>query len=179
MARLVFTAATAWECKILSHRIATSHHWFYIKKGIMTNLLLLKFQQVPPFKQFLLETTNQPLLHNVGNSWWGTGLDGTGLNTQGVLLMQLRDSHLRSVSVPELTVSQLQFQFLTVLQLQFPFLTVPQLQFQFLTVSQLQFQFLTVLQLQFPFLTVPQLQFQFLTVPRLQFQFLTVPKLQL
>ena len=101
MARLVFTAATAWECKILSHRIATSRHWFYIKKGIMTNLLLLKFQQVPPFKQFLLETTNRPLLHNVGNSWWGTGLDGTGLNTQGVLLMQLRDSHLRSVSGPD------------------------------------------------------------------------------
>ena len=67
----------------------------------MTNLLLLKFQQVPPFKQFLLETTNRPLLHNVGNSWWGTGLDGTGLNTQGVLLMQLRDSHLRSVSGPD------------------------------------------------------------------------------
>jgi hypothetical protein len=101
MARLVFTAATAWECKILSHRIANSRHWFSIKKSIMTNLLLLKFQQVPPFKQFLLETTNRPLLHNVGNSWWGTGLDGTGLNTQGVLLMQLRDSHLRSVSGPD------------------------------------------------------------------------------
>ena len=94
MARLVFTAATAWECKILSHRIATSRHWFSIKKSIMTNL----FQQVPPFKQFLLETTNRPLLHNVGSSGWGTGLDGTGLNTQGVLLMQLRDSHLSSVS---------------------------------------------------------------------------------
>ena len=40
-------------------------------------------------------------MHNVGNSWWGTGLDGTGLNTQGVLLMQLRDSHLRSVSGPD------------------------------------------------------------------------------
>jgi hypothetical protein len=52
-------------------------------------------------KQFLLETTNRPLLHNVGNSWWGTGLDGTGLNTQGVLLMQLRDSHLSSVSGPD------------------------------------------------------------------------------
>jgi hypothetical protein len=63
--------------------------------------LLLKFQQVPPFKQFLLETTNRPLLHNVGSSWWGTGLDGTGINTQGVLLMQLRDSHLSSVSGPD------------------------------------------------------------------------------
>jgi predicted NAD-dependent protein-ADP-ribosyltransferase YbiA (DUF1768 family) len=31
MARLVFTAATAWECKILSHRIANSRHWFSIK----------------------------------------------------------------------------------------------------------------------------------------------------
>jgi hypothetical protein len=28
MARLVFSAATAWECKILSHRIVTSRHWF-------------------------------------------------------------------------------------------------------------------------------------------------------
>ena len=35
MARLVFTAATAWECKILSHRIATSRHWFSIKKSIV------------------------------------------------------------------------------------------------------------------------------------------------
>ena len=94
-------SAAVWECKILSHRIATSRHWFSIKKSIMTNLLLLKFQQVPPFKQFLLETTNRPLLHNVGNSWWGTGLNGTGLNTQGVLLMQLRDSHLSSVSGPD------------------------------------------------------------------------------
>jgi len=94
-------SAAVWECKILSHRIATSRHWFSIKKSIMTNLLLLKFQQVPPFKQFLLETTNRPLLHNVGNSWWGTGLNGTGLNTQGVLLMQLRNSHLSSVSGPD------------------------------------------------------------------------------
>jgi predicted NAD-dependent protein-ADP-ribosyltransferase YbiA (DUF1768 family) len=28
MARLVFSAAAAWECKILSHRIVTSRHWF-------------------------------------------------------------------------------------------------------------------------------------------------------
>jgi hypothetical protein len=28
MARLVFSAATAWECKIRSHRIVTSRHWF-------------------------------------------------------------------------------------------------------------------------------------------------------
>ena len=40
-------------------------------------------------------------MHNVGSSWWGTGLDGTGINTQGVLLMQLRDSHLSSVSGPD------------------------------------------------------------------------------
>ena len=77
----------AWE-----KGAAIRRDWDEKRDQIMLRALRLKFLQHPTLKQALLETNAEELIeHSARDAYWGDGGDGRGLNSQGRLLMQVRD----------------------------------------------------------------------------------------
>ncbi|PFH50416.1 hypothetical protein AMATHDRAFT_3983 [Amanita thiersii Skay4041] len=55
--------------------------------SMIQGILYAKFTQHPSLKRLLLNTPNGPLIyHNLGDGYWGSGLDGNGLNILGQAL---------------------------------------------------------------------------------------------
>ena len=82
---------TPGDAKRLARSLPKRAFWDQMKVDIMLCGLREKFKQNPSLKKRLLETGDEILVE--GNTWndtfWGV-YKGTGLNTLGVLLMQVR-----------------------------------------------------------------------------------------
>ena len=76
--------------------------WESVKDDVMLKALHMKFRQHDKLRRKLLETGEKKLVEHTSNdSYWGDGGDGSGRNTLGKLLMQVRkDLRARYESVP-------------------------------------------------------------------------------
>lgn len=61
------------------------------KNNAMLNALRAKFSQYPDLGDNLMDTKNRQLIeHNLYDNYWSDGGDGSGKNTFGNLLMEVR-----------------------------------------------------------------------------------------
>lgn len=90
--RMIRNAISPVKAKSLGKVVPIRPAWEDIKVDIMRELIRQKFSQ-NYFKQKLLATGDQTLVE--GNYWgdtfWGTDLQGNGLNWLGKILMEVRD----------------------------------------------------------------------------------------
>ena len=67
--------------------------WESVKVGIMRDTLMAKFTQHDELRVLLLSTGDAKIVeHTESDAFWGDGGDGSGKNTLGQLLMQVRES---------------------------------------------------------------------------------------
>lgn len=65
--------------------------WYQVREGIMKEVLHVKFQQHSDLGELLLATGDSYLVeHNGRDAFWTDGIDGSGKNRIGRLLMQVR-----------------------------------------------------------------------------------------
>jgi len=66
--------------------------WEAVKVSIMKRAVITKFTQHQELRELLLSTGEAKLVeHTFRDSYWGDGGDGTGRNTLGQILMQVRE----------------------------------------------------------------------------------------
>ena len=58
----------------------------------MLEVLAINFDQCTKFKSYLLSTSSRQLIHNVADSFWGSGWNGKGKHIQSKLMMQFRQN---------------------------------------------------------------------------------------
>ena len=82
-----------WKAKKLGNNVAIVENWEGTKEAVMKDGLLAKFSQNQELKDLLLSTEDKVLIEHApwGDSYWGDGGDGNGMNRLGVLLMEVRD----------------------------------------------------------------------------------------
>lgn len=65
--------------------------WEQVKDEIMRRVVLRKFETHADIREVLLSTGDEPIVENApGDFHWGCGADGTGKNTLGKILMEVR-----------------------------------------------------------------------------------------
>lgn len=65
--------------------------WKEVQEDIAYKTLQAKFSQHRNLQQLLLDTGERELIEHSHDSYWGDGLDGTGKNRFGYILMKLRN----------------------------------------------------------------------------------------
>lgn len=66
--------------------------WAEIKLNIMYELLKEKVKQHEEVREALIKTGNEEIIEeNPNDDFWGNGIDGTGENHMGKILMKVRD----------------------------------------------------------------------------------------
>ncbi len=66
--------------------------WEHVKDAIMYEVVYEKFRQWPNIAEVLIWTRGLKLVEHTDNdSYWGDGVDGTGKNMLGTILMNVRD----------------------------------------------------------------------------------------
>ena len=74
-----------------TREVALRPHWTQVRVPVMRRAVRAKFVQHPRLAARLLATDDQPLIEDTrGDQFWGDGGDGTGLNVNGQILMELR-----------------------------------------------------------------------------------------
>ena len=74
-----------------SRKVALRDDWEVVKDAIMRAAVLRKFQTHAALAEKLLATGDQEIVENApGDTYWGCGKDGTGLNRLGEILMETR-----------------------------------------------------------------------------------------
>lgn len=67
--------------------------WESVKEEVMKSAIYAKFTQHPELRSLLLSTDDSLLVEaSRSDSYWGAGPTGTGRNTLGLILMQVRES---------------------------------------------------------------------------------------
>lgn len=89
-----------FEARNLAHQFKTSRRkdWSEVKYQIMERILLEKVKQNDIVKKSLLETYPFPIIEDCGeddDKDWGCGIDGTGQNNLGKILMKIRDFYIK------------------------------------------------------------------------------------
>ena len=93
----MMAASTAEEAWTVGQTFELRADWEDAKVGVMREAVNAKFTQNTDLRALLLSTRDFPLVHlKTNDAFWGSGSEGTGKNTLGLLLMELR-SALRSV----------------------------------------------------------------------------------
>lgn len=89
-ARKQFEKCSPGRAKRLGRYLVLRPDWDFVKVDIMRSLLLQKFNK-PSYKALLLETEGRYIeeTNTWGDKFWG--VDGTGKNMLGILIMQIRD----------------------------------------------------------------------------------------
>lgn len=68
--------------------------WFEVRVNIMKNILILKIEQHPDFKENLLSTGLREIIESSRfDNFWGIGSENQGLNMLGKLLMEIRNEY--------------------------------------------------------------------------------------
>ena len=66
--------------------------WEQVKDDVMRRAVLRKFESHADIRAILLATGDEELVENApGDTYWGCGKDGTGLNRLGQILVEVRD----------------------------------------------------------------------------------------
>jgi ribA/ribD-fused uncharacterized protein len=69
--------------------------WNAVRVSVMTNSVLAKFSQNDGLKEQLIKTDNRYLIEKTAEDYfWGCGIDGSGENMLGKILMKVRDDLL-------------------------------------------------------------------------------------
>ena len=76
--------------------ISVRYDWDQIALEVMADGLRAKFTQNLVARERLLSTGNAKLVYPSRDKYWGDGIDRTGKNMLGTLVMQLRDELSRS-----------------------------------------------------------------------------------
>lgn len=86
-----FENLTPSMAKRLGRHVPLLPNWDLIKDDLMSEIITAKFTQFPQLRMKLMNTAPAVLIE--GNSWGDTywGVDGTGENHLGIILMQLRN----------------------------------------------------------------------------------------
>ena len=71
-------------------RFNTSQEWEADKARLMLELLGVKLEYCPKFRQDLKQSFPKLLVEDTPNEFWGRGVNGQGGNTLGCLLIHLR-----------------------------------------------------------------------------------------
>ena len=73
--------------------------WESVKDSVMREAVLAKFTQHARLKELLLSTGDAHLVEHTRNDrYWGDGGDGTGKNTLGRILMEVRDELRKEIA---------------------------------------------------------------------------------
>ncbi|MEO1440755.1 MAG: NADAR family protein, partial [Chloroflexota bacterium] len=65
--------------------------WEAVKDDIMRHAVLTKFETHADIREILLATGDADIVENApGDRYWGIGVDGTGKNMLGIILMETR-----------------------------------------------------------------------------------------
>jgi len=90
-------AGTAAQAKNFAREIHHSEKWDRIRISLMRELLCLKWEQVPIYREELNACRSKESLHPVPVTFWGTGVAGKkGRNKFGVFLDHLLKYHVRN-----------------------------------------------------------------------------------
>ena len=90
LADQIFVAKSARQAKKLSKQLPKSRLWDKNKLKFMENLLDLKYEQCPAFRNKLHQSRKNKITHTVPDPFWGIGHDGKGHDHFGILLTKLR-----------------------------------------------------------------------------------------
>ena len=83
-------AEDGFKAKKLARKVALRPNWEVTKEMFMHHALWYKFNQNKELLKRLLDTGDKILVEDGRDEYWGNGLDGSGKNRLGILLMQLR-----------------------------------------------------------------------------------------
>eukprot|EP00758_Cryptobia_borreli_P007285 Tbor_TRINITY_DN5274_c0_g2::TRINITY_DN5274_c0_g2_i1::g.16053::m.16053/K09935/K09935; uncharacterized protein len=87
-------AKTLWELERLTKKAEDALHqaadWDTLKPDVMLLGNYLKFKQNSDASVVLLQTGMKLLVYHNADSYWGDGLDGSGRNMLGAILMAVR-----------------------------------------------------------------------------------------
>jgi len=88
-------AASPREARNLGQKVTLRSDWEMIKDQVMYECVLAKFTQHHDLRTQLLNTGSEELIEDSPiDAYWGRGIDGTGKNMLGQILMRVR-SELR------------------------------------------------------------------------------------
>ncbi|SEN45889.1 NADAR family protein [Lihuaxuella thermophila] len=74
-----------------SRKVPIRPDWEEVKDDVMRRAVLHKFKSNPEIQQILLATGDEEIIEKTTNDYyWGCGLDGTGKNMLGTILMEVR-----------------------------------------------------------------------------------------
>ena len=66
--------------------------WEEVKDNVMRKAVYAKFSQNIELKNILLDTDSEYIVENTSNDYyWGCGINGSGKNMLGIILMEIRD----------------------------------------------------------------------------------------
>ncbi|MEM9973595.1 MAG: NADAR family protein [Pseudomonadota bacterium] len=86
----------------LTRKLPIRSDWEAVKVEVMQAAVRQQFATHPALRALLLNTGAEEIVENAPHDYfWGGGQDGTGRNTLGKILMEVRDS-LRAVGAPAL-----------------------------------------------------------------------------
>ena len=91
LAKQIRKADTAYVAKQLAHSLPRKGSWDCVKVEVMRALLQIKFDDIPEFKEELLNTKGKLITHPVKDSFWGRW-NMQGRDKFAELLMNLRDN---------------------------------------------------------------------------------------
>ena len=97
----ILNASTARDAKIISKDIPDDEAWDIVKVDVMTDLLKIKLDSCPEFKEAIIQTGDSVLAEATGDLFWASGLSPDltictwpsnypGRNELGKLMMELR-----------------------------------------------------------------------------------------
>ena len=91
-------ARTPIISKNLGRKVELRIDWKDVCEELMYEIVKCKFDQHPELKFNLLNTGLRPIIqHTHGDSFWGDGGDGKGLNKLGKVLMRVRKDYYRQI----------------------------------------------------------------------------------
>ena len=68
--------------------------WYEIRDNVMRFIVWKKIQQHPIILETLMSTDNKTIVEKAEyDDYWGDGMDGTGQNMLGKILMEIRDEY--------------------------------------------------------------------------------------
>ena len=93
-AELIREAPTAYVAKMMggSRQVPIRTDWEDVKEGVMRKALVYKFTTHYSLASLLISTGEKQLVEHSRDTFWGDGLDGTGSNHLGRILMTVRET---------------------------------------------------------------------------------------